>query len=405
MRSTCTRPSRALGLPLESGGLDAATLARTMAPLAVLLVLDHCEHVPAAAAALAEALQAHAPRTALQAPSREPLNLRGEVVLRLAGLALPPVEAGAGDIDASPAVALLAECVRAHDRHSAIDECNATAAARLVVALDGIPLALEWVAARVPLLGVQGVLDRLDEQLRPLSRGARRADAPADTARGAAVEPRPAGRAAARRLPPPSAAFRRLGVFADSFTLDAAGSVCTGEGDDPWSTLEAVQALVDKSLVDVVRGRGRQAARAWRSRAVSARRRAALGTGWVMVGPGVPDGGWIGGRVDRSAAMSDRGVRRTSVGRPSEIRRRSDGDLSGIRLAPVSVCVPGSRVWRSCRPAPCAPRPHASPHALRCRHSAVEICVPRRPRDAAAARCSNRGRCFGGDPRRPLSRK
>lgn len=242
--------ARALGLPLESEGLEAVTLARTMSPLAVLLVLDNCEHVLAAAAALAEALLTHAPRTALLATSQEPLNLRGEVVLRLAGLALPPVEASAGDIAASPAVALLAERVRAHDRRFVIDERNAAAAARLVVALDGIPLALEWAAARVPLLGVQGVLDRLDEQLRLLSRGARDAPTRQQTLRAALQWSH------ALLDAPQRAAFRRLGVFADSFTLDAAEVVCTGEGDDPWSTLEAVQALVDKSLVDVVRGRG-----------------------------------------------------------------------------------------------------------------------------------------------------
>lgn len=239
--------ARRLGLPIEVDGLDAAGLARAIGPLSLLLVLDNCEHLLAGAADLAETLLAQAPRCALLATSQEPLNLRGEVVLRLGGLALPPADAPATDVAASPAVALLTERVRAQDRGFVVDERNAAAAASLARRLDGIPLALEWAAARVPLLGVQGVLERLDEQLRLLNRGAHDAPTRQQTLR-AALQWSHALLDTAQK-----AVFRRLGVFADSFTLDTAEVVCTGDGDDPWDVLDALQALVDKSLVDVVR--------------------------------------------------------------------------------------------------------------------------------------------------------
>jgi len=239
--------ARRLGLPIEVDGLDAAGLARAIAPLSLLLVLDNCEHLLAGAADLAETLLAQAPRCALLATSQEPLNLRGEVVLRLSGLALPPADAPTTAVAASPAVTLLAERVRAQDRAFVVDERNAAAAASLARRLDGIPLALEWAAARVPLLGVQGVLERLDEQLRLLSRGAHDAPTRQQTLR-AALQWSHALLDASQK-----AVFRRLGVFADSFTLDTAEVVCTADGDDPWDVLDALQALVDKSLVDVVR--------------------------------------------------------------------------------------------------------------------------------------------------------
>ncbi|MCW5635088.1 MAG: hypothetical protein KIT17_17265 [Rubrivivax sp.] len=141
--------------------------------------------------------------------------------------------------------------MRAHDRTFAIAH-NAAAAAALVRRLDGIPLALEWAAARVPLLGVQGVLDRLGEQLRLLSRGAHDAPTRQQTLR-AALE-----WSHALLDAPQQAVFRRLGVFADSFTPETAEAVCTAVGDDPWQVLDALQALVDKSLVDVPRGEGRR---------------------------------------------------------------------------------------------------------------------------------------------------
>jgi len=238
--------ARRLGLPLEGDELDAAGLARAVGALSLLIVLDNCEHLLAGAAALAEALLAGAPRCALLATSQEPLNLRDEVVLRLGGLALPTGDAQVAAVAASPAVALLAKRVRAQDRHFVVDERNAAAAASLARRLDGIPLALEWAAARVPLLGVQGVLDRLDEQLRLLSRGAHDAPSRQQTLRAALQWSH------ALLDAPQKAVFRRLGAFADSFTLETAQGVCTAEGDDAWDVIDALQALVDKSLVDVV---------------------------------------------------------------------------------------------------------------------------------------------------------
>jgi predicted ATPase len=249
--------ARRLQLPLETDGWSGAELARALATQSLLLALDNCEHIVAAVADIAEALLAQAPGVALLATSQEPLALRGETVLRLGGLALPPAaaEEAAADaatavdveaIAASPAVALLALRVRALDAGFALDAHNAAAAARLVRRLDGLPLALELAAARVPMFGLDGVLGRLTQQLPLLSRGARDAPPRQQTLRAALAWSH------ALLDAPQKAVFRRLGVFADSFTIETAEAVCCAEGDDPWQTLDALHALVDKSLVSAV---------------------------------------------------------------------------------------------------------------------------------------------------------
>jgi predicted ATPase len=270
--------ARALQLPMETEGWTAAQLAQATSTLSLLLVLDNCEHVLAATAGLAEALQAAAPGVALLATSQEPLALRGEIVLRLGGLALPTEVAGSAigaeaagaagttgaardagpagraeesaaveAIAASPAVALLVERVRALDHGFALGRHNAAAAARLVRRLDGLPLALELAAARVPMFGLEGVLARLADQLPLLSRGARDAPPRQQTLRAALAWSH------ALLDAPQKAVFRRLAVFADSFTPEGAEAVCSAEQDDPWQVLDALHSLLDKSLVSIVR--------------------------------------------------------------------------------------------------------------------------------------------------------
>ena len=206
-------------------------------------MLDNCEHVIASAAAFTDALLKAAPRVRLLATSQEPLHLSSEQVFRLGPLALPP--SPAEQAMAYGAVSLFVERVRAADRRFALDDRNVPAVIDICRRLDGIPLAIELASARVPLLGVDGVRQRIDERFRLLTGGAR--DAP------------PRHRTLHDTLewshslltPDAQAVFRRLGVFAGSFSLAAAQQVAADAAIDEWAVIDHLGLLVDKSLVGV----------------------------------------------------------------------------------------------------------------------------------------------------------
>jgi predicted ATPase/DNA-binding CsgD family transcriptional regulator len=149
-------------------------LTAVLARQQLLLVLDNCEHVLAAAAELCGALLAACDDVRVLATSREPLRVAGEARYRLAPLALPDRDDLAGAARAE-AVALFADRARNVDFQFALDERTVPAVARLVARLDGMPLAIELAAARVEALGVTGLLDRLGDRFALLSAGDRAA--------------------------------------------------------------------------------------------------------------------------------------------------------------------------------------------------------------------------------------
>jgi predicted ATPase/DNA-binding winged helix-turn-helix (wHTH) protein len=236
---------RALGLP---PGSSAAGLEQALRPLDLLLVLDNAEHLLAGVAALAADLLAAAPRLRLLVTSREPLRVAGELPLRLDGLATPDDDEWPS-VQASPAATLLLARARAADARVELGPAQAADVAQLCRRLDGIPLALELAAARVPLLGWAGVLERLAEPLALLTRGTRGAPERQQTLRGALAWSHGLLDAAERM------ALRRLAVFAGGFDLGAAQRLLVDPGDPAaphaWQVIDLVQSLVDKSLLDV----------------------------------------------------------------------------------------------------------------------------------------------------------
>lgn len=241
----CGALASVLGLTASPLAGSADSLARAMAPLDLLLVLDNCEHLLDAAGALVRALLERAPKVHVLATSQEPLHARGEQVYRLGALALPvsPGEQAPERAAESGAVTLFVERVQATDRRFALNAANAAAVIDICRRLDGNPLAIELAAARIPLLGVEGVRSRLDERFRLLTGGS--ADAPQrhrtllDTIEWSH----------SLLAPDEQAVFRRLGVFAGSFSLDAARLVAGGGSLSEWAVLDHLCALVDKSLV------------------------------------------------------------------------------------------------------------------------------------------------------------
>ncbi len=237
-------------------GLDAASLAVTGRPTLealtdllrarqILLVLDNCEHLVDAAAALAHHLCVGAPGVTVLATSREILDVPGESVVRLAGLD-PPADLTMAQVARSGAGALF--CARAAESSPgfALTEANAAAVASICRSLDGIPLALELAAARVRLLGANHLAARLDGL--SLGGGLRIADARHRTLTAAIAWSHDLLPEAERVV------LRRLSVFPASWSMSAAEAV-TAQGPDvldgpaQGQVLDLIGRLVDKSLV------------------------------------------------------------------------------------------------------------------------------------------------------------
>jgi len=140
-------------------------------------VLDSCEHVIGAAAALAEAILRAAPGVRILATSREPLRAEGERLHRLASLDVPPAS---GDLKPDEAlryssVQLFYERTIALADGFALDNANVAAVLEICRRLDGVPLALELAAARVDVFGVTELAAHLDDRFRVLTSGRRTA--------------------------------------------------------------------------------------------------------------------------------------------------------------------------------------------------------------------------------------
>jgi predicted ATPase/DNA-binding CsgD family transcriptional regulator len=242
----------ALGLREAAGSSPLAALAHFLAPHTALLVLDNCEHLLDACAALADHLLATCPLLCILATSREPLQIAGERQYRLAPLALPnPDDAAVDAIGRSPAVQLFLARAQAIAPAFQLTADTAPTIARICVRLDGIPLALELAAAWVRLLAPAQILARLDDSVRLLVGGNRVAPTRQQTLR-AALDWSNALLSDAER-----ALFYRLAVFGGAFTLDAVEAICADAALPSTALLALLARLVDTSLVTVTPGEGR----------------------------------------------------------------------------------------------------------------------------------------------------
>jgi len=230
----------------------AAALVAFLRPRALLLVLDNCEHLIDACAALAEVVLRDCPGVRLLATSREPLRVAGERQHRLAPLAAPDPAAlpALADLARVPAVQLFLARAQAVDPAFRLTPENAAAVAAICARLDGLPLALELAAARVGALALGEILARLDDSVRLLTGGSRAGPTRHQTL-GAAL-----AWGDALLTPAERALFRHLAVFAGGWDLEAAAVVGTGEHPDPAAVLDLLVGLVSKSLVQAETGPG-----------------------------------------------------------------------------------------------------------------------------------------------------
>ncbi len=233
--------ARALELHLTGSDADApAQLVTALQGQALLLVLDNAEHLIQTCAELATLLR---PLDGVQllVTSQAPLAVAGERLLRLEPLVLPGPEANLGD----GALALLVERIAAADHRFAATPALLPSLRAVCAQLDGLPLALEMAAARVPLLGLQGVHDALAQRFALLTRGHRDAATRHHTLHNALDW--------SYRLlgPTDQRLFRALGVFAEGFTLELAVALMTADASARWDVIDGLATLADRSLVVV----------------------------------------------------------------------------------------------------------------------------------------------------------
>ncbi|WP_433377108.1 BTAD domain-containing putative transcriptional regulator [Actinoplanes sp. CA-142083] len=207
-------------------------LSEALSGREMVLILDNCEHLIAAAAEVADVLLRAAPRLRLLATSREPLGIPGERIHAVEPLALPPVGADAAIASAFPSVRLLLDRAAAF----VLDDDNAEAIVRICRALDGMPLAIELAAARLRTLPVAVLADRLADRFRLLTGGSRTALPRHQTLRAVVDWSWELIGEDERRL------WRQFAVFHGGADVDAIEQVCEAD-------LDLVGALVDKSLL------------------------------------------------------------------------------------------------------------------------------------------------------------
>ncbi|MCU0937870.1 MAG: helix-turn-helix transcriptional regulator [Burkholderiaceae bacterium] len=244
----------ALGVEVAHGEPLAALVA-AVAPLTLLLALDNAEHLIDPVARLVRALRDATQGLRIVVTSQAPLKLAAERVFRIGPLAVPAAVPPAAQALQFGAVALFAERAHAIDGRFALAESNAGAVIEICRALDGHPLAIELAAARAPTLGVQPLLASMQDRLRLLTSNRDRTAPERQQTLRAALE-----WSHALLSPREQTVFRRLGVIAGSGSLTLIQSVVADDtegGDlDRWAVLDALDTLVDRSLVAVLSTEG-----------------------------------------------------------------------------------------------------------------------------------------------------
>jgi predicted ATPase/class 3 adenylate cyclase/DNA-binding CsgD family transcriptional regulator len=227
-----TTAARAFGLPDQPGRSTIDTLTRFIADHQMLVILDNCEHLLDASAALTAALLKACPGLIFLATSREPIGVAGEVSWRVPSLSLR-----------DEALELFSDRARRARPGFAVTDDNVAVVGEICKRLDGLPLAIELAAARVRALSLTEILDTLHDRFRLLTGGARTAVRRQQTLR-ASVD-----WSHALLTEPERVLLRRLAVFLGGFDFDAVQAVASSGEVERYQVLDQLTLLVDKSLV------------------------------------------------------------------------------------------------------------------------------------------------------------
>ncbi|MFV3930129.1 ATP-binding protein [Mycobacterium tuberculosis] len=231
----------ALGLPVQPGLSAIDTLVGVINDARVLLVLDHCEHLLDACAAIIDSLLRSCPRLTILTTSTEAIGLAGELTWRVPPLSLT-----------NHAIELFVDRARRVRSDFAINADTAVTVGEICRRLDGVPLAIELAAARTDTLSPVEILAGLNDRFRLVAGAAGNAVRPEQTL-CATVQ-----WSHALLSGPERALLHRLAVFAGGFDLDGAQAVGANDEDfEGYQTLGRFAELVDKAFVVVENNRGR----------------------------------------------------------------------------------------------------------------------------------------------------
>ncbi len=235
----------ALGVKEERGKSITHTLTEYLQQRRLLLVLDNCEHVLDACASVADTILRQCPGATIMTTSREALRVAGERSYRVPSLSLPDREQvqSPQSLSAYESVRLFIDRALLVRADFEVTNRNAPALASVCCRLDGIPLAIELAAARVRTLSVDEIDGKLDQRFRLLIGGSRTAMPRQQTLRSLIDWSYDLLHEPEKRL------LQSLSAFAGGWTLQAAASVCAGNGIADGDVLDLLTSLADKSLV------------------------------------------------------------------------------------------------------------------------------------------------------------
>jgi predicted ATPase/DNA-binding CsgD family transcriptional regulator len=228
------------------------TLTNHLSQLDILLVIDNCEHLVSACAQFVETILQKCPNLKILATSREPLGITGEIVWAVPPLSLPMQQPWTNPASAQDALRLYADSdavqlfvtrAKANSPEFQLTAENGAWVAEICRRLDGMPLALELAAARVRSLTVQQIAQRLNDRFHLLTGGSRTAPLRQQTLESAIDWSYILLSLAEQKV------LQRLSVFAGGATMEAAETVCAGDGVELVDVLNVLSHLVDKSLV------------------------------------------------------------------------------------------------------------------------------------------------------------
>jgi predicted ATPase/DNA-binding winged helix-turn-helix (wHTH) protein len=249
--STVSDKEHVFGAIASAIGLDPRSAGRRdvlldfLRPQRALIILDNCEHLIEDVAEVADSILQGASEVRILVTSREALKVAGEDVLRLAPLEYPPEQPGltASVVLEYPAAQLFAERVSARGGRFSLGDDEAPMVAEICRELDGIALAIELAAGRAAVFGVRDTVAKLGSRLDLLKFGRRTADprhrtlkATLDWSYGHLSEVE-------------QVVLRRVSIFIGHFSLEAALAVAEQEGICRSEVDDAVESLVNKSLI------------------------------------------------------------------------------------------------------------------------------------------------------------
>ncbi len=250
---------------------SAKGLVAALRTTQALLILDNAEHLVEAVAALVHELLEGCPQVRLLVTSQVRLKLAAESVILVPPLEVAQIGMAFGEAQRWPAQALFLRHCRQSGRPLPIDQQNLDLVGDVCQRLDGVPLAIEYAAAAVPLLGINGVAKALEARRLALTAGRRDAPERQRTLRAALSW------SVSLLGPYEQAVVRRMGVFLGSTSMELLEPVINLEGEDPWRVMDALSELIDRSLVvpeddgDIARYRLLESTRAFALEQLSSR--------------------------------------------------------------------------------------------------------------------------------------